>query len=296
MGFNASIEQFYMALRKRMIYYNKNIIMVICGETGGGKSWGSIEIADRICPRGITIDRSLIMADNIKFMKKLVNKDNLQAGDILIYDEGGAGFSARDFQAKTNKLIGSVLQTFRGMNVGVIFTVPNLSFIDIQARKLCHFYLEAQYIDYDNEEVVFRVYEIQHNSRYDKTYFKCPIVPMNGKPKKISHIRVRKPRKKLVNDYEELKADFIEQHNLKVLENLQNRGKPKKVVRWNNIEEDFNNAKKLIASGDKFKKMHNNKPLYDRSAVSTHFNVGRGRADRIVNNALALLKEQGKSV
>jgi len=179
---------------------------------------------------------------------------NLKKGDFLIFDEAGVGISSRDWYSIQNKLLGCVLQTFRNMNIGVIFTTPNLSFIDIQARKLFHYYLETDHIDFKRELAYLRTYELQHNSLLGKDYHKHPVcLDEHNRVITIQSIAVPKPRPDLIKEYEDAKTEFTKKLNEKVLNELKNPMASKmneKMATVKEIErirvEDFNKQVEVI--------------------------------------------------
>lgn len=217
-------------IRNRLMNRNKNWLAIICGETGSGKSYTALSIADEISPRGITAERNVVF-NPIQFLNRVTHRTDLKKGDIIIFDEAGVGMASREWYSVQNKLLGSVLQTFRNLNVGVIFTTPNLSFVDVQARKLFHNYFETVYIDYNRSLAYMKTYEIQHNSRFDKTYYKHPrIKDSAGRSISINYLGVPKPRKDLVADYEQKKLKYTDTLNADALRKMtapKQKGKPK---------------------------------------------------------------------
>jgi len=210
---------FIKRIRDRLLKKNKNWLCICCGDTGSGKSYSAIALANMISPRGITIKRNVVF-NPIQFMERINNKKDLKKGDILIFDEAGVGMSSREWYSVQNKLLGSILQTFRNLNLGVIFTTPNLSFMDVQARKLFHNYLETSTIDYKNKISYLKVYNIQHNSRLDKTYYKTPKFWINGKKINLKHLGVLKPNISLCKAYEKIKTEYTEKLNKESLEKI----------------------------------------------------------------------------
>jgi len=198
---------FVSKVQARLLKLNKNWLCVICGEPGSGKSYSGIAIAQKIYPE-FSIENVIFTPK--EFLEKLNNKKLIKKGAVFIFDEAGVGLSARDWYSIQNKLLGAVLQIFRALNIGVIFTTPNLSYIDVQARKLFHNYVETLYIDRFHDEVVAKIYDIQHNSRYDKTYFKLPtLIDSEGKHHTYNEFRINKPSDNIIKDYEERKNKYV---------------------------------------------------------------------------------------
>jgi len=267
-------EEFLKRVRGRLIHRNKNWLAIVCGETGSGKSYSALSLADIICPRGITVKRNVVL-DPISFMNKIASKKDLKKGDILIFDEAGVGISSRDWYSIQNKLLGSVLQTFRNLNVGVIFTTPNLSFIDVQARKLFHNYFETVNIDYETKTAFPKIYDIQHNSRYDKTYYKHPKFVRQGKTVTMGFIGIPKPRASLIREYEKVKTEFTEKLNQKVLKELT---EPKKQPQ--NKLTDFNEEQTIINDVKKnYKKfLRKDKKDLDAELIRFSYKISRNKA------------------
>jgi ABC-type dipeptide/oligopeptide/nickel transport system ATPase component len=276
-------DEFLNRVRGRLIHRNKNWLAIICGETGSGKSYSALSIADNICPRGITVRRNVVL-DPIGFMNKIANKKDLKRGDILIFDEAGVGLASRDWYSIQNKLLGSVLQTFRHLNIGVIFTTPNLSFIDIQARKLFHNYFETIHIDYKQEMAYLKIYDIQHNSRYDKTYYKHPKFVREGKAVSMGFIGVPKPRASLIIEYEKVKSEFTAKLNEKVLKELT---EPKQAKKGYDIKEIIKEVKSNAK--DYLKDYHGNK-IIDADKIIIKYGLNRSLAYTIKKGVEESLK------
>lgn len=211
-------NKFINRIKTRFHFQNKNWLAIICGETGSGKSYSSISFA-------YMIGNVHIVFTPLEFLHVLNHE--AQKGDIIIFDEAGVGMSSRDWQSVQNKIMGSVLQTFRHYNIGVIFTTPNLSFVDIQARKLFHNYFETQYIDYDNKECTLKVYDIEVNSMLDKIYYKKPKFVEDGSFTTMARISVPLAPQDVLDDYEKRKKEYTQQLNAKAEEEIMNLGKPK---------------------------------------------------------------------
>jgi len=269
-------NSFINKIRYRLFKQNKNWLGIVCGDTGSGKSYSAISFADAVVPRGITIKRNVVF-NPIQFLEK-INDGTLQKGDIVIFDEAGVGMSSRDWYSLQNKLLGSVLQTFRNMNVGVIFTTPNLSFIDVQARKLFHNYFETSHIDYEKCLATLKVYNIQHNSRMDKTYYKSPLVMLNGVQHRAPFITLPKPRPYLVKEYEAVKSAYTEELNKKALEELKQADK---TATKDNRAAENKAIQSLSKDHKQYLKKRANRLYLDIDLIQTDYNLSRPQASRV---------------
>lgn len=137
----------------------------------------------------------------------LLNSGNLKRGDIIIFDEAGVGVASREWYSARNKAINYVLQTFRHLNLGVIFTTPDFSFVDAQTRKLFHSYIETQKINKRRKTVRVKWFELQNNPRMGKLYYKYPRVMGSGYHK-IDRVHINKPSAGLIRAYEKKRKIF----------------------------------------------------------------------------------------
>jgi len=264
---NYSDDSFVKNVRYRLLKQNKNWLAIVCGDTGSGKSYSALSLADLIVSRGITVKRNVVF-NPVQFLQKLTDK-SLKKGDILIFDEAGVGMSSREWYSTQNKLMGSVLQTFRNMNVGVIFTTPNLSFIDVQARKLFHNYIETANLDFKKNIATLKVYKIQHNSRLDKTYYKSPKFLVNGRVRKMTHFCLPKPKAYLIKEYEEAKTAYTENLNAEALKELTGGNeKNKPVVDVEGIK------KSILKNKNTYLKEYNHRKYIDFELIKNDFNIG----------------------
>ena len=218
-------------IRDRLFRRNKNWLSIICGETGSGKSFLGMDIASQIDPT-FSIERVVFDGESLM---KLLNSGTLKSGDAIIFDEAGVGMPAREWHSVSNKAIGYILQTFRHKNLAVIFTTPALSFVDSQARKLFHAYIEPIKINYQAKTVTVKWLNMSYNSRFDKTYFKYPVLSDGDQAVRYSRLRFHKPNAQLVQDYEDAKDIFTKSLGISVQKDfhglrLKSEGRQERVV------------------------------------------------------------------
>ena len=73
---------------------------------------------------------------------QLINSGTLVQGDCVLWDEMSLDQYSRDFMTLQNKMINHVLTIFRPMNIGLFFTCPALSFVDIGVQRLLSVIIE----------------------------------------------------------------------------------------------------------------------------------------------------------
>ena len=180
-------------IRSRLLKQNKNWLAVVCGETGSGKSYSAIKIAAAI-DDSFSIEKIVFNADDL--IKLL--QGNYPPGTAIVFDEAGVGLPAREWYSIQNKILGYVLQTFRYKNYAVIFTVPSIDFIDIQARKLFHAYIETCGISRKNKTVTLKYKIPKYNNQKNKWLWYYPRI--SGKV--LKRIIVSKPDWRILKEYE----------------------------------------------------------------------------------------------
>lgn len=194
--------------------FNKNFMSVALGGTGSGKTYSQLRLAELLDPE-FNIDRVVF---SVKEFMDLVNSGKLHRGSVIVSEELGTQMSRREWYAVSNRLFSFILQTFRNLNLIVLFTVPNADFIDSHAMKLFHMAFETLGIDTDRNLVYIRPKLIKTNVLGGgKHYFKFLRLVDKGRVDVVDSLGLKKPSKKLCEEYEKKKTIFTEQLNRRVL-------------------------------------------------------------------------------
>lgn len=122
---------------KERLNHNQNCLIAFIGQTGSGKSYSSMSLSLVLNSH---FNINYIYFDIESFITDLSEK-KFKAYDCIIIDDAGLSISNRNWQSPFNKAIGLITQSFRFMQLVVIFNMPKLSFIELQVRSLIHFYL-----------------------------------------------------------------------------------------------------------------------------------------------------------
>jgi hypothetical protein len=170
------LQKVIKSLYSRIFVKNKNALIVIVGQTGSAKSYSGLGF---LVPWYLYIygipkpDEEIIKHVKFRavdFMKEMEQKD-LPIGDGWMWDEAGVDAGNQDYQSLKNKVISWYAQTCRSQRQLVIFTLPAMSMLTSQVRKLLHFYFETNGIDYKNEISFIKPFQMQYNTRMDKIYY-----------------------------------------------------------------------------------------------------------------------------
>lgn len=219
-------EPFWVSYIKNRPKKNKNFLLILTGATGTGKSWSGLSICEQVDP---TFTPERIVTD-MKQLMELINSGSLKAGQAILWDEAGIDINARSWQSLTNKLINSLLQTFRHKRFILVFTVPYLDFVDSGTRKLFHAEFQTQSINYETKNVKVKPYLIQYNSRSKKFYYKYLRVKTKLGVAPVKSWSIPKPSQWLIDEYEIIKETFTTKLNQDILTKLNEAGDKKELT------------------------------------------------------------------
>ena len=190
---------------KARLQRNQNWLCVITGDTGTGKSFSSLRL-------GSLVDEDFRIENVVFDVKELIDLIEVRPpGSLLVLDEAGISFGSRDFMSKQNKVMSSVIQMFRFKQIALIWTLPDISMIDIQARRLMHNFLETQPIDYKKEQTRvkwFEVYIDRWTGEFRHRFMKVETGNMGFAVVKV--VNFNKPSEDLIKSYEKKKEQAFE--------------------------------------------------------------------------------------
>ena len=217
------MSHFIRYVQKR-IEDNKNFLCSITGQTGSGKSYSALRLAEVLDPN-FSLDQ---VAFNPREFMKILQSGHLKSGSVVVFDEAGVGMSHREWQSVGNRLINFVLQTFRHKNYIVLFTTPHMGFIDASSRKLFHCHMETVGINKKDKVCRLKPLLLQINQRKGDVYFKYlrVLIPSQGVVP-LKRISVPLPSPALRKEYEEEKTAYTSALNQEILEELEEKHKGK---------------------------------------------------------------------
>ena len=194
----------------RLIRNNKNILGAQLGGTGSGKSYRDLRIAELWYLYQL---KKPFPVENICFgvdsAMKRISSGKLKRGELLIFEEAGANLGSLDFQSKVSKMMNYTLQSFRSMNVGILFNLPYLSMLNKSIRMLLHYSMESAGIDQHSKTNKCKPFFHQVNQSSGQIYKKYLRVKINGKARAIKRFNFKMPSDYLVESYEVKKQKFL---------------------------------------------------------------------------------------
>lgn len=189
---------------------NKNALIAVVGATGGGKTYSALSQLEKWYQFkfGEPFPHENICF-SIEEAAKRIRNGNLRRGEILLIEEAGVLMNSLDFQNKISKFFGSVLQSFRSKNIGIIFTLPNISLLNKTARSLLHLTLQTQSINTKTKQVCLKPFYTQTNPLTGKDYRKYLLQKIGRHNAKVERIFLGLPSAEIIKIYEEKKEKFV---------------------------------------------------------------------------------------
>lgn len=236
-------EVFNKYLHSRLVKNNKNVLLAITGTTGSGKSYACLRISElwyhHYFNEEFPTDTNTCFSIG-EVMERLTDKENpVRRGEILIVEEAGTQLGNLDFQSKVSKVFTYVLQSFRSMNVCLIFNLPVLSMLNKSARLLIHAHFTTSGIDFDRNVCKLKPKFHQLNQQSGKIYPKYLRVKKNGRVVPIKKFSYGLPSDKMLKIYESKKLRFVNDLNEGFLLDLQvQRQKEKDKLNRNNMSDE----------------------------------------------------------
>lgn len=198
--------------RRRLLDKNQNVLKAITGGTGSGKSYYALseintyyrEVLNKPFPVENIVFSPLQLIQRLKYFET-----NNMTGEILLCDEWGINNSSHDWQSSTQKVLGYIMQSFRSMNVGLVFTLPVLTMLNKSTRLLLHAHFITSGIDYEKKTCTVKPLFHQLNQTTGKSFWKYPKIIIDGMRRKIKRLTVGLAPKELLDVYEQKKARFV---------------------------------------------------------------------------------------
>jgi len=243
---------------------NQNWLGLIVGQTGTGKSWAAVKLCE-IIDKNFNINN--ICFDSRELLE-LIDGGELNKGSMLLYDEAGISFGARDFYQDVNKALSYFFQGFRAFNIGVVFTTPDQSFIDVHARKIIHAVIQTVGLNREEGYCIVKWKNLDHNPVMSKTYYKYDRYRVNKKISKETQTRIHKASDELLEAYETKKMKFLKQLTKDSLERIKYDEQTKKKISDSTIRDIIRKEKVEL----------------NAYVLQNKFGIGKDRAYRIIRS------------
>lgn len=261
---------FYKKIHEIIHVKNNNIIILIDGPTGVGKSYLALRIAEKVDPtftRETLKDRLVNKPE--KFAELITNENKIHKGNAIILDEAGTAMAASDWQSVNARAMHKIMQVFRYKNLVTIITVPHIGFITKGARHMLDYKISVKKID-----------RVRNQSQ---VMMSQPYVNLKGEVKfkrinlygYVSDIYTfNKPSRKLWFEYERLakviKDEILDEELLKMKEQLA----MKELKKQQRVLPDFQDIiQTIISNREAYESKHHGKPVIPETTIINSFGV-----------------------
>ncbi len=220
----------------RVLKNNKNFLCAITGATGIGKSYSGLAICEIYSEMfNIPFDVNIHCITSLKELLELITSKDLnkkiRVGSCLLFDEVQEEGNVRNWHSQTNKALNSLVSTFRNQRLTIFFTLPNLNFLDKQARQLFHCEIHATGYDKVKKISHLKPRFLEYSPKYDKFYYKRLIIKYKAKGKSVLNSTLLNiwnipiASEKTIQAYELKKKKFSEDLNRRLLKQITDREK-----------------------------------------------------------------------
>lgn len=215
----------------RVLKSNKNFLCAVVGQTGCGKSWACLRMAELYSKMfNIPFDPKVHVISSLKELLELITGKNvdkkIKIGSVIVFDEPQVENNARSWQSEMNQALSQLISTFRNQRLIVFFATPFIDMIDKQSRILFHGEFKIEGFDKNTCETTIKPRFLEWNKRKGDFYRKSLIVRFKTDDKsvmvtsKLFSWKVYKPSQYIIDVYEGKKKLFTDKLNKKLLDQL----------------------------------------------------------------------------
>jgi hypothetical protein len=211
-GFNQMSVSNEVILRhiERRIHRNANALILVVGDVGSGKTFFGLDFGLELSKRfGSKFDGSWVEFSPRPILEMLLREH--KKGQPAMIDEMGVSMSNRRWNTRENVSLSFLFQTVRFKNHIVLFTVPDMSYVDVAARRLFHYRCIVK-PRFRNDKNFVKIQKIVKNERKpDQPFYKpIPYKLADGTIKYAGTYTSTKPPQWLIDQYEEKRKVFID--------------------------------------------------------------------------------------
>lgn len=158
--------------------HNKNVIFILFGDLGSGKSMMLLKLA-LSCAMWLAALKGGKPSDYFKFSNIAVidpemlqeKLANLIKYNIYLLDDAGPGYDARTFMSKNNRDLNYILQTCRTSNNIILVSAPHGAMLDVTIHRVAQYYAEVSEVRHDEGLTFLKVFRLVRVFREGKIYY-----------------------------------------------------------------------------------------------------------------------------
>jgi hypothetical protein len=158
--------------------HNKNVIFILFGDLGSGKSMMLLKLALSCAmwlaalkggnPSNYFQFSNIAIIDPEMLQEKLAN---LVKYNIYILDDAGPGYDARTFMSKGNRDLNYILQTCRTSNNIILVSAPHGAMLDVTIHRVAQYYAEVSEVRHDEGLTFLKVFRLVRVFREGKIFY-----------------------------------------------------------------------------------------------------------------------------
>lgn len=191
-------------IKHRINVDDKSAMVLIVGEMGSGKSLAAVSMASKI---DATFKSHRTIVYTVEEFLEAV--DNSKRGQCIIWDEVGVGIPAREWQSTQNKIMSIITQILRFKNIAVIFTTPNIRFVDVNVRESMNMLIRPKTIMKEENVNVCKLFNIYVNDFGEVKYGKFLYFDgTNASGEWIEPLYIPRPSEEMEAFYKKLSIDM----------------------------------------------------------------------------------------
>ena len=211
---------------------NKNFLCAVVGQTGSGKSWSCLGMAEIYANMyGIPFNPEYHVISSLKEMLQLITEPEetrkIKFGSVIVFDEPQVEANSRSWQSEMNQALSQLISTFRNQRLVVFFATPYLEMIDKQSRILFHGEFKVEGYDKNTNLTKIKPRFLEYNKSRGDFYRKRLIIQfkVDGKTSmnvsKLHLWHVTKASEETIRIYEQKKKKFTDDLNKRLLNQIE---------------------------------------------------------------------------
>lgn len=197
--------------------FNKDVILLLVGERGSGKSMSALYLAHKTAEEVAKIKggtwqdyftmENVAVIDPASLLTKLQTL-YIKPFSIFILDDAGVSWNSRNHATKSNILLNNILSVCRTSQSMIIITTISGDLIDKVPRQMASFHGEVAESYHHRGENYLKIFKMSKLSRAGKViYSHLTFHEQDGTSSKIVRWVTRMPPQEIVNAYNKLRNE-----------------------------------------------------------------------------------------
>lgn len=254
----------------KMWLEDNNVVWVVVGDTGDGKSYASLRLGEVLDPN-FSINN---VASNIVEFMQHATEDHPR-GTVTVLEEASVEASSYDWHDDSNRIFAKLLDTWRHQNRMAIINLPNFKSLEKGARRRTKGIVKMQHAAPWRDYSQAKFYDAKYGNIEDR--FTTPFPVIDGKQRK--YIRFNMPSEQLREAYEAQKKEYTGELNADMLETLLDAQEE---------EEAEDKSAKDIADeilrenlGEQYIKEYNGRKSINQDLIEVDFDIGARKGGKV---------------